>query len=37
MRVLIDDRARAMRLGEAGAATAARMTWADALQKLLLP
>jgi glycosyltransferase involved in cell wall biosynthesis len=37
MRTIVDDRTRAMRLGEAGAAIAARMTWAGALQKLLLP
>lgn len=36
MRAIMDDRTRAIRLGEAGAATAARMTWPDAVAKLLL-
>jgi glycosyltransferase involved in cell wall biosynthesis len=35
MRRLMDDRNLAIRLGESGAATAARMTWPDAVQKLL--
>jgi glycosyltransferase involved in cell wall biosynthesis len=36
MRAVVDDRLLAVRLGEAGAATAARMTWPDAVQRLLL-
>lgn len=36
LRTLVDDRNLAARLGEAGAATAARMTWSDAVDKLLL-
>lgn len=37
MRAVIADRALAVRLGDAGAADAATMTWPDAVQKLLLP
>lgn len=36
MRRLVDDRQLASRLGEAGAAVAARMTWPDAVGKLLV-
>jgi glycosyltransferase involved in cell wall biosynthesis len=36
MRRVMDDRTLAIRLGEAGCADAARMTWPDAVQKLLL-
>lgn len=36
MRTLADDRQMAIRLGEAGAATAARMTWPTAIRKLLI-
>lgn len=36
MRALADDRPLAMRMGEAGAATAARLTWPDAVGRLLL-
>lgn len=36
MRRLVDDRLLATRLGEAGASIAARMTWPDAVRKLLL-
>lgn len=36
MRRLMDDRNLAVRLGESGAARAARMTWPDAVQKLLI-
>lgn len=36
MRSVMDDRNLAMRLGEAGAADAARMTWADAVRKLVI-
>ena len=36
MRAVVDDRSRAIRLGEAGAADAARMTWGAAVQKLLI-
>jgi hypothetical protein len=32
----MDERTAAIRLGEAGAATAAQMTWPDAVAKLLL-
>lgn len=36
MRRVMDDRTLAIRLGEAGAADAARMTWPEAVQKLML-
>lgn len=36
LRTVIDDRNLAIRLGEAGAADAARLTWPDAVAKLLL-
>jgi glycosyltransferase involved in cell wall biosynthesis len=36
MRAVMDDRNGAIRLGEAGKADATRMTWSDAVQKLLL-
>jgi glycosyltransferase involved in cell wall biosynthesis len=36
MRTLIDDRQLAIRLGEAAAATAAHMTWSDAVRRLLI-
>lgn len=36
LRTVTNDRTLAIRLGEAGAADAARMTWADAVSKLLL-
>jgi glycosyltransferase involved in cell wall biosynthesis len=36
MRLVIDDRALAMRLGEAGAADVSKMTWESALARLLL-
>jgi glycosyltransferase involved in cell wall biosynthesis len=36
LRTVTDDRTLAVRLGEAGAADAARMTWPDAVNKLLL-
>jgi glycosyltransferase involved in cell wall biosynthesis len=36
MRAVMADRSLAVRLGEAGAADAAKMTWPDAVQKLLL-
>jgi glycosyltransferase involved in cell wall biosynthesis len=36
MRAVMDDRTLATRLGEAGAATAARMTWPAAVERLLL-
>jgi glycosyltransferase involved in cell wall biosynthesis len=36
MRAVMTDRSLALRLGEAGAADAAKMTWPDAVQKLLL-
>ena len=36
MRHVIDDRTRAVRMGEAGAADVAKMTWSDAVQKLLI-
>jgi glycosyltransferase involved in cell wall biosynthesis len=36
MRAVIDDRTTAIRLGEAGAADAAKMTWPNAVQKLVL-
>ena len=36
LRVVTDDRATAIRLGEAGAADAAKMTWPDAVRKLLI-
>jgi len=36
LRVVTDDRATAIRLGEAGAADAAKMTWPDAVSKLLI-
>jgi glycosyltransferase involved in cell wall biosynthesis len=37
MRAVIDDRNRAITLGEAGRADASRMTWPAAVEKLLLP
>ena len=37
MRAVIDDRNRAIALGETGRTDATRMTWPDAVQKLLLP
>jgi glycosyltransferase involved in cell wall biosynthesis len=37
MRAVMDDRTRAITLGEAGHADATRMTWPDAVAKLLLP
>jgi glycosyltransferase involved in cell wall biosynthesis len=37
MRAVIGDRLLAIRLGEAGARDAARMTWPDAVSRLLLP
>ncbi len=37
MRRVMDDRHEAMRMGESGARQASAMTWADAIQKLLLP
>ncbi len=37
MRQVMDDRSRAIRLGEAGAADVARMTWQRAVERLLLP
>ena len=36
LRVVTDDRTTAIRLGEAGAADAAKMTWPDAVSKLLI-
>ncbi len=36
MRVVMDDRNLAVRLGEGGAADAARLTWTGAMQKLLI-
>jgi glycosyltransferase involved in cell wall biosynthesis len=36
LRTLADDRALAMRMGQAGAADAARMTWPDAVSKLVI-
>ena len=36
MRLVMDDRNLAIRLGEAGAADAARMTWPEAVKKLIL-
>ncbi len=36
MRAVADDRTLAARLGEAGAATAGRMTWPEAVERLLL-
>jgi glycosyltransferase involved in cell wall biosynthesis len=36
-RRLVDDRAEAMRMGQAGAAIAARLTWAETVRRLLLP
>ena len=33
---LMDDRTLAIRLGEAGSLQAARMTWADAVKRLIL-
>jgi glycosyltransferase involved in cell wall biosynthesis len=36
LRTIADDRALAMRMGQAGAADAARMTWPDAVSKLLI-
>lgn len=36
MRRVMDDRQAAIRMGEAGAADVARMTWSDAIQKLLV-
>jgi glycosyltransferase involved in cell wall biosynthesis len=36
MRAVMDDRNLTIRLGEAGAADAARMTWPDAVSKLLV-
>jgi glycosyltransferase involved in cell wall biosynthesis len=36
MRKLMDDRHLAMRMGEAGRTAALKMTWSDAIQKLLL-
>ena len=36
LRVVTDDRATAIRFGEAGAADAAKMTWPDAVRKLLI-
>jgi glycosyltransferase involved in cell wall biosynthesis len=36
LRAVTDDRALAIRMGEAGAADAARMTWPDAVNKLLI-
>jgi glycosyltransferase involved in cell wall biosynthesis len=37
MRTIMDDRNLAARLGEAGAADAGKMTWEDAVARLLLP
>ena len=36
LRILTDDRALAIRIGEAGAADVARMTWPDAVSQLLI-
>ena len=36
MVALMDDRTLAIRLGEAGSLQAARMTWADAVKRLIL-
>ncbi|MCA1586190.1 MAG: glycosyltransferase family 4 protein [Acidobacteria bacterium] len=36
MRAVIDDRTLAIRMGESGMATAARLTWPDAVRKLLI-
>jgi glycosyltransferase involved in cell wall biosynthesis len=37
LRTVMDDRTRAIRLGEAGGAAAERMTWPSAVSQLLLP
>jgi glycosyltransferase involved in cell wall biosynthesis len=36
LRTVVSDRTTAIRLGEAGAADVARMTWPDAVAKLLI-